>query len=85
MAFQIVAVRNSLTLGFNVVRYLRIFVEIGRIDQIAEQLKELQALWFIVLTIGASTGIDAESMAGLNELVLNQVGSISGVSLRRIP
>nr|WP_320192198.1 Lrp/AsnC family transcriptional regulator [uncultured Desulfobacter sp.] len=81
---QIVAVSNPLKLGFNVVGHLRIHVEIGRIDQVAAQLKEIQALWFIVTTSGASTGIDAEfnvaSMADLNELVINQVGKISGVT-----
>ena len=81
---QIVAVSNPLKLGFNVVGHLRIHVEIGRIDHVAEQLKKIQALWFIVITSGASTGIDAEfnveSMADLNELVLNQVGSIAGVT-----
>ena len=80
---QIVAVSNPLKLGFNVVGHLRIHVEIGWIDQVAAQLKNIQALWFIVITSGASTGIDAEfnveSMADLNELVLNQVGNISGV------
>ncbi|WP_320045320.1 Lrp/AsnC family transcriptional regulator [uncultured Desulfobacter sp.] len=81
---QIVAVSNPLKLGFNVVGHLRVHVEIGRIDQVAAQLKEIHALWFIVSTSGASTGIDAEfnveSMADLNELVLNQVGKISGVT-----
>ncbi|MCG8552415.1 MAG: Lrp/AsnC family transcriptional regulator [Desulfobacterales bacterium] len=80
---QIVAVSNPLKLGFNVVGHLRVHVEIGRIDQVAEQLKQIKALWFIVKTSGASTGIDAEfnveSMADLNDLVLNQVGTISGV------
>lgn len=80
---QIVAVSNPLKLGFNVVGHLRIHVEIDRIGQVAEQLKKIQALWFIVITSGASTGIDAEfnveSMTDLNELVLNQVGSIAGV------
>jgi Lrp/AsnC family transcriptional regulator for asnA, asnC and gidA len=81
---QIVAVSNPLRLGFNVVGHLRIHVEIGRIDQVAEQLKQVQALWFIVKTSGASTGIDAEfnveSMADLNDLVLNQVGTVPGVT-----
>jgi Lrp/AsnC family transcriptional regulator for asnA, asnC and gidA len=81
---QIVAVSNPLRLGFNVVGHLRIHVEIGRIDQVAQQLKEIQALWFIVKTSGASTGIDAEfnveSMADLNDLVLNQVGRVPGVT-----
>jgi Lrp/AsnC family transcriptional regulator for asnA, asnC and gidA len=81
---QIVAVSNPLRLGFNVVGHLRIHVEIGRIDQVAQQLKQIQALWFIVKTSGASTGIDAEfnveSMADLNDLVLNQVGTVPGVT-----
>ena len=80
---QIVAVSNPLKLGFNVVGHLRIAVEIDRIEQVAAELKKIQALWFIVITTGASTGIDAEftveSMADLNELVINQVGSIQGV------
>ena len=80
---QIVAVSNPLKLGFNVVGHLRIHVEIAQVEQVAAQLKNIQALWFIVITVGASTGIDAEfnveSMADLNELVLTQVGNISGV------
>nr|WP_319393607.1 Lrp/AsnC family transcriptional regulator [uncultured Desulfobacter sp.] len=81
---QIVAVSNPLRLGFNVVGHLRIHVEIGRIDEVADALKQIQALWFIVKTSGASTGIDAEfnveSMADLNDLVLNEVGSVPGVT-----
>lgn len=80
---QIVAVSNPLKLGFNVVGHLRVHVEIGRIDQVAQELKQIKALWFVVKTSGASTGIDAEfnveSMADLNDLVLNQVGTVSGV------
>nr|WP_319492021.1 Lrp/AsnC family transcriptional regulator [uncultured Desulfobacter sp.] len=81
---QIVAVSNPLRLGFNVVGHLRIHVDIGRIDPVAQQLKQIPALWFIVKTSGASTGIDAEfnveSMADLNDLVLNQVGTVPGVT-----
>ncbi len=80
---QIVAVSNPLKLGFNVVGHLRIHVEIGDIEAVAEKLKKIQALWFIVITSGATTGLDAEfnveSMSDLNELVLNQVGRIPGV------
>lgn len=80
---QIVAVSNPLKLGFNVVGHLRIHVEIGEIEQVAAKLKRIKPLWFIVITSGATTGIDAEfnveSMSDLNELVLNQVGSIPGV------
>ena len=80
---QIVAVSNPLKLGFNVVGHLRIHVAAGQIEQVAAQLKTIQPLWFIVTTIGAATGIDAEftveSMEDLNELVLNQVGKIAGV------
>jgi|GEM_PF-4274379 len=57
---NIVAVSNPLRLGFNVVGHLRIHVDIGRIDQVAQQLKQIPALWFIVKTSGASTCIDAE-------------------------
>ena len=80
---QIVAVSNPMKLGFNVVGHLRIHVEIDRVEQVAAELKKIQAMWFIVITSGASTGIDAEftveSMSDLNELVLTQVGGIPGV------
>ena len=80
---QIVAVSNPLKLGFNVVGHLRIHVAAGQIEQVAAKLKTIQPLWFIVTTIGAATGIDAEftvkSMEDLNDLVLNQVGKITGV------
>ena len=81
---QIVAVSNPMKLGYQMVGHLRIHVEANKTDDVLAELEEIQALWFIVLTAGGSSGIDAEfmvkSLDELNELVHNQLTSIDGIT-----
>ncbi len=81
---QIVAVSNPLKLGFKIIGHLRIHVDTGKIEYAVTHLKRIKALWFIVITTGGNTGVDAEfavkSMADLNDLLLTQISSIEGVT-----
>lgn len=81
---QIVAVSNPLRLGFTIVGHLRIHVDANKVEYAATQLKKLKSLWFIVITTGGTTGVDAEfavkSMADLNDLILTKINSIEGVT-----
>ncbi len=80
---QIVAVSNPIKLGFKIVGHLRIQVKTGKIDDVIAELSNIKALWFIVKTTGASTGIDAEfftrSLEELDALIFGQVNRIEGV------
>lgn len=80
---QIVAVSNPIKLGFKIVGHLRINVEAGQFENVANELIKLEKLWFVVLTTGGTTGIDAEfiaeSVEEFNELILNKINKISGV------
>lgn len=81
---QIVAVSNPIKLGFTVVGHLRISVKPALLDSVVAQLKALDNLWFIVATTGGHTGVDAEFFAkdlnDFNELILNQINTMSGVT-----
>ena len=81
---QIVAVSNPIKLGFKIVGHLRIHVEANRTEDVLKELEDIKALWFIVLTAGGSSGIDAEfmvkSMDELNDLVHNQLNAIDGIT-----
>ena len=80
---QIVAVSNPMKLGFEIVGIIRIHVDIHKIDHITQELKKLDALWFIVHTTGG-TGIDAEfvvkDIQELNELIFEKINRIDGVN-----
>lgn len=80
---QIVAVSNPIKLGFKIVGHLRIQVDMGKVDEVIAELSHIKALWFIVKTTGASTGIDAEffarSLEELDDLIFGQINRIEGV------
>ncbi|MCP4023281.1 MAG: Lrp/AsnC family transcriptional regulator [Desulfobacteraceae bacterium] len=81
---QIVAVSNPIKLGFKIVGHLRIHVEPSKIEDVIAHLKQIKALWYIVLTAGGGTGIDAEftvkSLDELNDLIYNNLGHIDGIT-----
>lgn len=80
---QIVAVSNPMKLGFKIVGHLRIHIEAGQLDNAVAELKKIDKLWFMVVTTGITTGVDAEFMAEsfeeLNELILDRINKIEGV------
>ena len=51
---QIVAVSNPLKLGFETVGYIKIDVDIKKIDQVTRELTKLTPICFIVLATGES-------------------------------
>ena len=79
---QIVAVSNTIKLGFDIVGNIRIHVDIKKMDKIIKELKKLKPLWFIVQTTGG-TGIDTEfvikSLDELNELIFERINKIDGI------
>lgn len=79
---QIVAVSNPYELGFEFAGNIYIFVEMQKIDSIVAQLKELQELWYIILTTGDSN-INVEFVVKnreeLNDLIYNKISNIDGV------
>ena len=80
---QIVAVSNPIKLGFKIVGQIRMHIDIGKKEDIVKKLKEIKALWFVVQTTGATTGIEAEfivkSLADFNTLIFEQISKIEGV------
>ena len=79
---QIVAVSNPLKLGFKTVGYLKIDIDITKIDHIIQELKKLNPIWFIVLATGESdiyTEFVTKSTEELNDLIFNKIYKIDGV------
>lgn len=80
---QIVAVSNPLKLGFKIVGHMRISIEANKIDNAVSELKQIKKLWFIVVTTGGATGVEAEfavkSMDELNDLIVGEINQIDGV------
>ncbi len=79
---QIVAVSNPLKLGFTITGDLYIHVEMKKIENVIQQLKEIKELWYIVMTTG-DADINAEfvvkTLEDLNDLVYNRISGIDGV------
>jgi Lrp/AsnC family transcriptional regulator for asnA, asnC and gidA len=79
---QIVAVANPLKLGFAVAGNMKIQAESKKLKQILEQLKEIQAFWYIALATG-SQDIDIDfhvrSLDDLKSLIFDKVNNIDGV------
>ncbi|MFZ5572072.1 MAG: Lrp/AsnC family transcriptional regulator [Thermodesulfobacteriota bacterium] len=79
---QIVAVSNPLKLGFEITGDLYIRAELRKIQTVIQELKKIQALWYIVLTTG-ETSINAEFVVTtrdeLNDLIFNRISRIDGV------
>jgi Lrp/AsnC family transcriptional regulator, regulator for asnA, asnC and gidA len=79
---QIVAVSNPFKLGFEIAGDLYIHVEMKKVDQVLEALKEQKELWYIVMTTGEAS-INAEfvvrTLEDLNDLVYNKISKIDGV------
>jgi len=79
---QIVAVSNPLKLGFETVGYIKIDVDIKKIDQVAQELEKLKPICFIVLATGESdiyTEFVCQSTDELNDLIFNKIYKIDGV------
>lgn len=79
---QIVAVSNPLKLGFETVGFLKIDVDIKKIDHVTRELKKLKPVWFIVLATGESdiyTEFVCKSTKELNDLIFNKIYKIDGV------
>ena len=79
---QIVAVSNPLKLGFETVGFLKIDVDIKKIDHAIHELKKLKPIWFIVLATGESdiyTEFVTKSTEELNDLIFNKIYKIDGV------
>lgn len=79
---QIVAVSNPIKLGFKVTGSIQIRVDIKKMDAVIRELKQIEALWFIV-QMTSGTGIYTEfvvrSMEELNELIMQKINPIDGV------
>lgn len=79
---QIVAVSNPYKLGFGLTGDVYITVEPDKIKSVAQELKKLKELWFIVITTDKAA-INAEyivrSREELNDLVNTKISSIEGV------
>ncbi len=79
---QIVAVGNPLKLGFETVGYIKIDVDIKKIDQVTRELTKLNPICFIVLATGESdiyTEFVCQSTDELNDLIFNKIYKIDGV------
>ena len=79
---QIVAVSNPLKLGFETVGYIKIDVDIKKIDQVTLELTKLNPICFIVLATGESdiyTEFVCQSTDELNDLIFNKIYKIDGV------
>ena len=79
---QIVAVSNPLKLGFETVGYIKIDVDIKKIDQVTRELTKLNPICFIVLATGESdiyTEFVCQSTDELNDLIFNKIYKIDGV------
>ena len=80
---QIVAVSNPFKLGFKFTGNIYIDVEMKKIGSVVSKLKELQSLWYIILTTGVSN-INVEFIARdhdeLNDLIYNKISSIDGIN-----
>ncbi len=79
---QIVAVSNPFKLGFDIAGDLYIHVEIRKVENVIEKLKDHKELWYIVMTTG-NANINAEfivkNLADLNDLIYNKISKIDGV------
>ena len=79
---QIVAVSDPFKLGFEMTGDLFIHVEMSKMDKVVAKLKEIQELWYIVITTG-TTYINAEfvvkSRDALNDLIFENISKIEGV------
>jgi len=79
---QIVAVSNPIKLGFRVTGSIKIRVDIKKMDAVIRELKQIEALWFIV-QMTSGTGIYTEfvvrSMEELNTLIMQKINPIEGV------
>jgi Lrp/AsnC family transcriptional regulator for asnA, asnC and gidA len=79
---QIVAVSDPIKLGFRVTGSIKIRVDIKKMSRVIQELKKIEALWFIV-QVTSGTGIYTEfvvrSMEELNELIMEKINPIEGV------
>ncbi len=79
---QIVAVSNPIKLGFRVTGSIKIRVDIKKMSRVIQELKKIEALWFIV-QVTSGTGIYTEfvvrSMEELNALIMQEINPIDGV------
>ncbi len=79
---QIVAVSNPIKLGFRVTGSIKIRVDIKKMNHVIQELKKIEALWFIV-QVTSGTGIYTEfvvrSMEELNALIMREINPIDGV------
>lgn len=79
---QIVAVSNPLKLGFNSVGFMRINVDIRKIEHITRELSKLKSIWFIVHATGSAdiyTEFVAKSADELNDILFEKIYKIDGV------
>lgn len=80
---QVVAVSNPFKLGFGVIGYIRIRIDVSKVDIIVNELKKIREIWYIALATGG-TDIDAEfnvkSLDDLNTLLFEKISRIPGIN-----
>jgi Lrp/AsnC family transcriptional regulator for asnA, asnC and gidA len=80
---KIVAVRNPLKLGFEIIGIIRIEVVVQKQDNVAKELEKIKSLWNIAYTTGTAdinTEFLAKSLEELNDLLLNRISQIDGIN-----
>ena len=79
---RIVAVGNPMDLGFEIAGNLKIRIDLKKSEHVLENLKKIDALYWIALTTG-STDIDVEfvarSLKEFHELIFNKISQIDGI------
>ena len=69
-------------LGFPISADIYVDVELGHIEQVAKDLRELDEIFYVALTTGdtdISTSVVAESMGSLQDFITNRLHTIPGV------
>ncbi|HHX88034.1 MAG TPA: Lrp/AsnC family transcriptional regulator [Firmicutes bacterium] len=79
---QIVAVADPFKIGLGITALIDIQADIAKVDSVAEELKNIDEIWYIALATGASN-FDVEvylpSIERLDDLLRNKIWKIDGV------
>ncbi len=79
---QIVAVGNPYKLGFGVVGSFKIQINPNRINNVIEELKGIEEIWYVARATGSDdidTEFNARSLDDLQKLVYERLNKIEGI------
>ena len=79
---QIVAVADPFKLGLDVAAMIKIHSDIKKVDQVAEELRKIDEIWYIALATGRSTfdvEVYVKSIHQLHELLEHRIWQIDGI------